>query len=289
MSFSLRGLLSDMAFYLGKASGRPRLGVRILMYHRVTDAHPRNRLCVPIAKFDAQMRWLRNQEFQSVGLGQLVRWASGQGGLPPKAVVITFDDGFEDNFLFAAPALERYAHTGCFFVPSGFVESAASRQYPPEDRPMGWKQLESLLAQGHEIGAHSVTHRKLAGLSAEAMQKEVRQSKVVLEAGLKASVPFFCYPAGDYNEVVRQEVIESGFKAACTVKPGANFQKEDLFALKRTEISAFDSLWDFEKKLAGAFDGLHEALQWWQAVAIPKHQCANALPVESAGHTANSE
>lgn len=281
MNLSLRGLLSDAAFYLRQASGQARSGVRVLMYHRITDAHPRDRLCVPIAKFDAQMKWLRFQEFQSVSFAQLVRWINGQASLPPKAVVITFDDGFEDNFLFAAPALARYGHTGCFFVPSGFIESAASRHYPSEDRPMSWKQLEMLLAQGHEVGAHSITHRKLTLMSREEMRKEVSQCKVALEAGLKTAVPFFCYPAGDYDGEVKSAVIQAGYQAACTVSPGANFPKEDLFALRRTEISAFDSLWDFEKKLAGAFDGLHRAIQWCQSTALPKRQCANAMESSS--------
>ena len=127
---------------------------------------------------------------------------------------------------------------------------------------MTWEQLRELVRQGDEIGAHSVTHHKLTQCSTLDMIHEVRGSKDVLEHGIKHPVEFFCYPAGDYNEAVKQAVKDSGYRGACTVEPGANYPGGDPFALRRTEVSAFDSIWDFEKKLAGAYDWLHAAVQW---------------------------
>ncbi len=274
MSSLLRGTLSDLTYRaIRLRNGAAHAQLRILMYHRVTDAHPSDRLCVPVARFDAQMRFLRERGYQAVSFAHAVRWVAGEEELTHPSVVITFDDGYEDNFLYAHPALRRQGFTGCFFVPSGFVEAV---DRAPEDRSMTWAQLHELLRAGHEIGAHSVTHRKLTMLDAAAMQAEVRLCKEALERGLGRAVELFCYPAGAYNAAVRRAVAESGYRAACTVAPGANRTGADPFTLRRTEISAFDSLWDLEKKLAGAYDWLHAAVQWMGRFASQR-QCANAM------------
>lgn len=288
----LRQTLSTISYQaIRLTNGRQAAGLRILTYHRVTDAHPEERLCVPVAKFLEQMRWLYEHGYQTVTLSKAVRWLSGDSGgagderqgvrgceeihAPQRALVITFDDGYEDNFLNGYPAMARYGFSGMFFVPTQFVE-APHKGHHPDDRPMSWAHLEELARQGHEIGAHSVTHRKLSRLNPSELFWEVRGSKEVLEERLRHPVDFFCYPSGDYSALVKTIVQSSGYRGACSVKPGANDVGTDPFALKRTEISAFDSLWDFEKKLAGAYDWLHVAAQKAQRISVRMHQHSNA-------------
>jgi len=256
----LRETLSDLIYRAIRLTNGRVSGLRILMYHRVTDAHPSNRLCVPVAQFTEQMRFLHEAGYQTVTLAQAVQWAEGRTTRAPQSLVLTFDDGFEDNFRYAYPAMARYGFTGCFFVPSGFIEAGANG-HAAEDRPMSWSQLSELLQHGHEVGAHSISHVKLTTVDATRMRREVRGSKDALEQRLKQPIEFFCYPSGDHNEAVKQAVRESGYRGACTVQPGANLPGQDPFALTRTEISAFDSRWDFEKKLAGAYDWMHVAVQ----------------------------
>jgi len=252
----LRRALSDLTYQ----AIRQRDGLRILMYHRVTDAHPGDRLCVRVDRFAQQMGYLHEQGYQAISVSQALRWLTTGTARPARAVVITFDDGYEDNFLHAAPVLERYGFPAAFFVPSGFIASSANG-CSADDRPMSWEQLRELAARGHEIGAHSIHHHRLTRLDPGQMSWEVRGSKETLAHHLQRPVESFCYPAGDYNDLVKRAVKASGYLGACTVEPGANLPGADPFALKRTEISAFDSLWDFEKKLAGAYDWLHLAVQ----------------------------
>ncbi len=256
----LRNTLSELSYRAIRLTNSPSTGLRILTYHRVTDAHPADRLCVPLAAFAKQMQYLHDAGYQTVSFLQGVQWVGGAAELPPKAVVITFDDGFEDNFLYAYPAMARYGFKGCFFIPSAFIASDLNG-LRPEDRPMSWAQLHELLREGHEIGAHSINHVKLTQVARDEMELEVRGSKKALEASLQHPVDFFCYPSGDYDQAVRDAVQAYGYFGACTVKPGTNHPGTDRFALKRTEISAFDSLRDFERKLAGAYDWLHRAVQ----------------------------
>lgn len=256
----LRRTLSEVVYQTQRWRSHPA-GLRILTYHRVTDAHPHERLCVPIARFAEHMRFLREAGYETVTLAGAAHWMRHpQIEWPARPVVITFDDGYADNFLHAHPAMARCGFVGVFFVPTQFLQDPPEAEHP-DDHSMRWIHLEELLTAGHEIGSHSVTHRRLASLSPEDVRREVDESKRTLEQQLRRPISSFCYPSGDYNAFVKRAVEASGYLAACTVEPGANEPGDDLFALKRTEISAFDTLRDFNKKLAGAFDGLHAAVQ----------------------------
>ena len=275
----VRHLLSGTAYRLLQAAGRSS-GLRMLMYHRVTDAHPQERLCVRVQAFADQMRWLHDRGYRTLTFAQAVEVARRKRPLSEKMVVLTFDDGYADNFQNAYPELKRYGFTGCFFVPSAFIESAGKAQHPPADEPMGWDMLQALLHDGHEVGAHSVTHRKLTIIPDGEAEWEVRASKEALEKGLGRKVECFCYPAGAYNASIRRCVEQEGYRGACTVKPGPVRPGDDPFELTRTEISGFDTPDDFEKKLAGAYDWLHTMAQWRQSLRKP-NQCANAMDADS--------
>ena len=254
----LRDAISTLEYRLrrGDAPGT----IRMLMYHRVTDAHPRDRLCVPIARFDAQMRFLRDHGYRAVTFDEATQWVLRGGSSSERLVAVTFDDGYEDNFLYAYPSLTRYGLTGTFFVPSAFIEDGAG-DHPSADRPMSWAQLQELIDLGHTVGAHSVSHRKLTTLDQVELFWEIRGCKETLEYYLDHEIDFFCYPAGDYNAFVKRVVQASGYRGACTVAPGALRPGMDPFEMTRTDVSGFDSLWDFEKKLAGAYDWMHAAVQ----------------------------
>jgi peptidoglycan/xylan/chitin deacetylase (PgdA/CDA1 family) len=262
----IRSLVTDVCLVAGALRGRGdfmREGIRVLMYHRVTNAHPGDRLCVPVANFQAQMKRLYDQGYRTITLEDLARWVKGGGMLGDKPVVLTFDDGYADNFEWAAPTLIRHGFRATFFIPTGLLD--ASR--PAPDHAMTWEQLRILHIEGHAIGAHSVTHRNLTLLTPAELEREVRDSKRVIEQRLGLEVNYFCYPAGHCNAAVRQAVERAGYRAACTVEPGANVRDTDPLRLRRTEIGGADTLHDVDKKLAGAFDAWHRAAQAWARVS----------------------
>jgi len=273
-------------------------GIRMLMYHRVTDAHPKSRLCVPVKRFAEQMRWLHEHGYRTATMSLLLSHAQIGTFSGRPTIVISFDDGYSDNYFNASPVLAQYAFTGVFFVPTGFIDAGEQGTEPvhsplarkscgtrvpqgtvdPADRPMTWDQIKALSIEGHEIGAHSVTHRKLTLLSRDDAQWELRESKRILEERLHKTVRFFCYPNGQCNDEVKQLTREAGYEAACTVEPGSNIRGMDPFSMKRTEVSAFDSIYDFEKKLAGAYDWMHVAAQrLYRWMPASRRQPSNAL------------
>jgi len=274
----LRNALSEVSYRAIRLSGATHGGLRVLMYHRVSDQHAGDRMCVPVARFADQMQHLKERGFRSVSLAQVVEWLGGGAALHERSIAITFDDGYADNFLRAVPAMAQHGFTGAFFIPTGFTEG---KKRPAtdhaDDQPMTWAQLRELLGSGHEIGAHSITHRKLTLISPVELLQEVRGSKEALEQHLPVRIDFFCYPAGAYNADVKRAVQAAGYHGAVTVAPGANRPGTDPFELLRTEVSAFDSMWDFEKKLAGAYDWMHTAVQSVTRLTKGKQQPSNAM------------
>jgi hypothetical protein len=93
---------------------------------------------------------------------------------------------------------------------------------------------------------------------------EVRESKRLIEDRLGAPVYFFCYPRGDFTRAVQQIVRDEGYRAACTIRPGVNSRRSNLFTLRRTYISRRDTLAEFAKKMAGAYDLLQQMQHVWR-------------------------
>jgi peptidoglycan/xylan/chitin deacetylase (PgdA/CDA1 family) len=258
----LRRAVAALARFAERSSGEPVL--RILTYHRVNDSHPRDRLTVHPRDFAAQMEELRATRTVTT-LDDALDALRGQRPLPARAVAITFDDGYRDNFTFAVPILERFGFPATFFIATGYIgtPSTLERYHNccDQDGTLDWEQVGEMRARGHAIGGHGRNHLELARLPEGEAQAEIDGSQRDIEARLGARASLFCYPRGSENEDVRRLVARAGFQAACTVRPGGNPADTDLLALRRTEVSGDDDLTDFRLKLDGGFDAWHRVVQ----------------------------
>lgn len=108
----------------------------------------------------------------------------------------------------------------------------------PRDRfrAMRWEQVRALHSRGHEIGNHTLTHPILPGLPADALAREIREARAVLEKRLGAEVPGFCYPNGDHDDRTVAAVAEAGHAYACTTRTGLNGPGADRLRLARRMI-----------------------------------------------------
>jgi peptidoglycan/xylan/chitin deacetylase (PgdA/CDA1 family) len=245
--------------------GHDEPGLRVLTYHRVNDSHPRDRLSVRPDAFGAQMEALAHSGRPVLSLVEAVRALRGVGRLPADAIALTFDDGFQDNFTHALPVLERFGFPATFFVVTAAVGSDGTleryRDCCEGDRILDWDQVRALQARGHSIGGHGRTHREMAMLSEADARAEAHGCADDIAAETAERPRLFCYPRGSESVGVRRIVGEAGFEAACTVRPGANPPGTDLLALRRTEVSADDTIEDFRLKLDGGFDAWHHVVQ----------------------------
>jgi peptidoglycan/xylan/chitin deacetylase (PgdA/CDA1 family) len=234
-----------------------RLGgkhVPILMYHSISEeAKPKfKEFTVSPALFDKQMAYLSQQGYAAMTVSRFVHTcARGEGNLPAKPVVITFDDAFLDFYTAALPTLKRYGFAATLYVPTAYV-GGTSRWMEHEGEGsrslLSWEQLREIRESGIECGAHSHSHPQLDLLPLAKVKKEVTQSKYILEEHLGEEILTFAYPYGYHTSAVKQLVSEAGYTSACAVKNALSTQKTDPFALARvlvgpeTDIDAFAAL-----------------------------------------------
>jgi len=241
--------------------------IPVLMYHDVAPDPPERfrKYTVTPAAFSAQMRWLARAGYRTVGLDQLLAHREGAWTLPRRAVVITFDDGFQGCADHAAPVLTAHGFTATFFLVAGLAGDT-SRWLLAErgiELPlMDWPTVRRLGLAGFEFGGHSLTHPRLSQLGPEACERELRDSRALIEDRLGREVRHLAYPFGDYDARVRDIAGRVGYRSACTVRIGLSGPDDDPLALSRVPVTGYDSLLDFVCRLRTALTW-REALRAW--------------------------
>ncbi len=231
--------------------------VPILMYHSISEDIPDedNLLSVSANTFNRQMEFLRKHEYNVISLGELVRLMQEDSPIARNTVVITFDDGYQDNFTVVFPLIKKYDIPLTIFVCPMCISD--------EQHYLTWPQLKKLSDSSLvDIGSHTLSHAFLPEIKDQRrLTKQIEGSGNILEDILKVPVDFFSYPAGGFNKKIRQIVIDSGYTAAVATKPGIDYPDDDIFALKRMRISEHNSnMFIFWVKLTGFYTKLRE----WQ-------------------------
>ena len=246
---ALRLLLSPPAPLppvLLSASGQAR--VSILMYHHVADAPAdadavRRDLSVTPAAFNQQMDYLLVNGYHVVSLADLVGLLRDGRPLPSKPVVLTFDDGYDDNYTQAYPILRRHGFSGTFFI---ITDAVGQPGYA------SWEQIVDMSNHDMSIQPHGRTHTDLAALSAADATWQIAGSRKILEERLGRPVRFYCYPSGRYTAQTMVVLQASGYEAALTTAYGATHSARNLFELTRVRIRGADSPDQFVAKLTTA-------------------------------------
>jgi peptidoglycan/xylan/chitin deacetylase (PgdA/CDA1 family) len=225
--------------------GRGAVNVPILMYHYIrVNPNPFDRLgfglSVTPADFEAQMTWLAANGYHTIDLQDLEGYLAGARSLPPRPVVLTFDDGYEDFYTTAYPILKAHHFTAVSYVVTGFLGAP---------RYLTAAQVVELDAAGIEIGAHTVSHADLTRLGAANARHEIADSKAMLEGLLKHPVLDFCYPSGRLNGAVALEVQAAGFRSATTTAIGTTHSAGDRFSWTRVRVEGGESLATFVQRL----------------------------------------
>lgn len=213
--------------------------VPVLYYHSVM-LEEGNEVRMPPDQFEAQMAYLQEKGYESVTLDQLYQAFYKGGVLPQKPIVITFDDGYEDNHATAFPIVKKYGFTATVFMVSSYIGGEGF---------MSWPQLRELSANGWEIEGHTVNHPYLSQVDKTIVLNELMNSKETLEKGLGKSVGFFAYPFGDLNADVAQAVKQTGYLMAFTTDRGWADLNLDEWHLQRVYCFANMGLNEFARRL----------------------------------------
>ncbi len=209
-----------------QADWRPHTGpVPILEYHVLGVAPagaPYPDLYVSRPDFRRQMDWLDAHGFEAVTLEQVeAAWYRG-GSLPPRPVVLSFDDGYRPQFTYALPELRRHGWAGVINL-----KAEGSDLYPSNVRAM--------IDAGWELASHTIHHLDLTTLDAAQLREEVAASRAILRREYRVPVDNFCYPSGRYDATVIAALKAAGYSGATTEVPGYA-TRDRPYELDRFEI-----------------------------------------------------
>lgn len=220
--------------------------VPILMYHHIRDVlliTDRSDIEFSVTPFslEEQLRYLHENNFQTLSLRDISTSLEEGLPLPPKSVVLTFDDGFRDFYTSAFPLLKKYnMRAVCFYVGSyanfpGYM-----------DEPM----LREVHASGLvDIQPHSMSHLQLTSLKPEEQRQQIFESKQYIETLLGKKANYFAYPYGSFDSNTTGLVNEAGFKLAFGTTPGNTLRSSERLTLPRIAITGFDDLKRFSQKI----------------------------------------
>ena len=254
--------IGETASGIGALEDEGERSLRVLMYHKVNDLWP-NPTTVPVAVFAEQMRLLGELGYTPVALGAVRDHYLLGSPLPPRAVLITFDDGYRDNLENALPVLQRFGYPSVVFVPIGYLHDGRPLPHEEPLRVLGvsnetisWDEVAELEAGGMRVESHGIAHRPLSELEPAEALREITLSKIRLEERLGREVEAFAFVKGslaDYRPEHASLVQQAGYKLAFTSVSGANGPRTDRYRLRRYNVEPYPAR-TFELVLAGACD-----------------------------------
>lgn len=267
----------------GVLAGPCRLGARlggwrvpILAYHQVAETGARNAYpwTVTPAAFETQMRTLVEERCRVISLDAFVE-ALARGVVTPRAVVLTFDDGFRGVWLHAYSILKRYGFSATLFLSTASIGAPAFPWVQPwlgrdadadEWRPLKWSEVSEMTGPTIDLGSHTVTHPHLARCAPADMAWEVIESRRQIRAQTGIEVRSLAYPGGisrygDHSSETRDAVRAAGYTSAVVSEIGRNGRSADPFRLRRLGVGADDSPALFRAKVVGAYSWAR-AMQW---------------------------
>ena len=208
------------------AKAEDHRGVTVLNYHKIDNTF--HSLSVRPEDFEKQMKWLSQHGYHTITPDQLYEFVTNGVELPDNPVMITFDDGYVDNYKNAYPIMKKYGFVGTIFVVTTYLE-----KYP---NYLTWDQARELEANGFSIESHTATHKSMTEASDDQIMEELTKSKAMLNEKLGKDSCFIAYPTGTYNLHIAQLVKNAGYKAGFTIKYDAVNRNSNVYALERVPI-----------------------------------------------------
>ncbi len=232
------------------------------MYHNISPHRPRKLEIWTVSPkaFRRQMHWLARRGYTGISARQWSAWRRSSQPLPPKPVVLTFDDAYQDIAEYALPVLREFGFRATVFVVTRSIGKTNLWDEPSGFgtlRIMSAGQIHQFADQGIEFGSHTRTHPRLTALDPDAMKAEVAGSRLDLAEILGAPPTSFAYPYGDFDEQTKECVARS-YSVAFTTQEGLNSIHTDRNALYRTPMWPDTWLAEMPYKLRSGTDRLRD-------------------------------
>ena len=198
-------------------------GLPVANYHQVNNKY-QTVLTMKPEDFEEQMKYLHDNDYHAISQKQFDDYMTGRGTLPDRPILITFDDGYIDNYEEAYPIMKKYGMRGTIFLITSLVNTP---------RYLTWAQIQEMSQNGIEFGSHTVSHKPLTSFDRDGVRRELRESKAILEKKLGRPCPLIAFPEGKFNDMVMEETKAAGYKYGFTVDTGRVFPWDDPYDLER--------------------------------------------------------
>jgi peptidoglycan/xylan/chitin deacetylase (PgdA/CDA1 family) len=231
----------------------PKYTVPILTYHNI--GYEKGSFSVTPENFSRQMEFIKNKGYEVISLSELIENIGNKRHTKRNMVVLTFDDGYKDNFVYAYPVLKKTGFPATIFLVTEYIGKPFKAN--DEKEFMSWEEIRVMSRGGVSFGGHSRTHFDLGSFKNASMAfEEISGSKRIIEEKTGKPVEFFCYPGGAFNEKAKALVIKAGYKGACTTNRGFAKFNSDVYELKRIKVTNSDSAvpFSFRAKLSGYYN-----------------------------------
>ncbi|MFH0764441.1 MAG: polysaccharide deacetylase family protein [Candidatus Omnitrophota bacterium] len=225
--------------------------VPVLMYHSIDYNDRVTKLSLSPESFRRQMEFLHKRRYNVLPLEKIIPYIEKKKKVPPGTVAITFDDGYYNNYKYAYPVLKKYNLPATIFV---IVNKVGAPGY------LNWKEIKEMSDSGIiTIGSHTMNHLWLPDVAPRVLEKEVKESKEILEKRLGKDVKLFCYPIGAHDKKVEKAVEDAGYACAVATNPGRFKPTDDIYAIKRVRISrTSDNMFVFWVETSGIYTWIKE-------------------------------
>ncbi|MBL0681079.1 polysaccharide deacetylase family protein [Aeromonas dhakensis] len=261
--YGLAGVVSGLeSIYQDAVVETLRREMPVIMYHRFIEHESEKGVhgtWMPIAMFEKHLRLLKWLGYETLTFRDLAdkgfihRLQYGK-----RYLMITADDGYQDNLTRMLPLLEKYGYKAVVYVVTGEgynrwdVEQASN----PDTRVdlMNGEQLKALVASGHvEIGGHTLTHPRLSKLAPEQQAHEIQENKRQLETLLGHPLLSFAYPYGDMDESAKAQAMAAGYRFAVATNSGPRAMHQDPFRIRRIAIFPRTDVFGLWRKIRGNY------------------------------------
>lgn len=230
-----------------KANPDGEVPIPILMYHALVDLDPdaseslREWSNSP-ASFAAQMDYLDREGYNPIDFAALLGYLERSEPVPPKALLITFDDGHRTFPTEALPVLQQHQFKATQFVVTDYPEGHYGAY-------MDWDAIRAVQAAGVDIGSHSLSHAALNRATPEDARREICDSKALIQERLGEDVTVFSYPFGAFNDTTVDLVATCGYLAAVTINPSPRQARGEIYLLNRVHTSYDATIEEFARWL----------------------------------------
>lgn len=236
--------------------------IPVIMYHRVIEDKSEAGIhgtYITKEKFESHLKYLKDNGYQTVTFKDLVdnkykeRFNKGN-----KFIILTFDDGYIDNYKVAFPLLKKYGHKCVIYLVSDLNynrwDCESNERNEKKLDLMSIDMLKEMQDYGIEFGCHTKTHPRLSKISIEDVIKEINESKETLETRLNTKMVSFAYPYGDLSEDVKYVASRAGFDFSVATDSGDIAFSTDIHQIRRIGIFPGNSFSTFKRKVSGKYN-----------------------------------